>query len=44
MSMRVVFLDRAPLKAKIRALDFASQYAEYDAIEPAAGTPQHLVT
>jgi glycerate dehydrogenase len=31
--MRVVFLDRASLKANIRPLSFAAQYSEYDATD-----------
>ena len=30
MTTRVVFLDRASLKAKVRKLSFAADYIEYD--------------
>ncbi len=40
MSMRVVFLDRASLRAKIRPLTFESQYAEYDTTEAAEILPR----
>ena len=38
--MRVVFLDRATLEAKIRSLKFAAQYTEYEGTETADILPR----
>jgi glycerate dehydrogenase len=40
MTARVVFLDRASLKAKVRRLSFAAEYIEYEKTSPAEIVPR----